>query len=420
MSTSNNERPDLIIAVPFFNEEARLKGFLDSIFISQKSQKVLLVMANHQSSDKSVEVASLYKDKFAKLEILEETSPLKCGGIPRHTALEAAINVADTYQTTYGLEIPIATIDCDVKVSDSFISDIIRFLNYGYDVVTFPERYDESELLKWAESQDQQTINQATRALIGLNYIRYDFLWALILSGIIETRGPGGYAMFAKTWKKLDHKQPLDQGGNPVTGENNQLGIRANRLGLKVISSVHHNIVHPRREFKSALGGQTKGYSTSSSGSEIFALARETVEMPILSESEWVNYLTTGIKRAIRMVLIRAVAFDKVDQLEWWFKSNYTWKKLLDTVNDLIIDKKYERKELDIVGSWVYKEIFREAELSLDDNEMLSLVGQIDSGIPTINELRQWANDGRTILPPSDKIITSLESKFREYYDKSD
>lgn len=414
-----NKKIDIYVAVPFYNEERRLPELLKSLKNAKNRLSVCLVMVNHMSTDESLNEIKKFENDFEQIIIEDEDFPIHCGGIPRSRAIRRAISEAEFNFNQTGITSPIATIDCDTQVSEEFFNDIIRFLNLGYEIVSFPERYDQDSLLRWIEIQNEENYPVSTRSLIGLNYIRYNFLWGLILSDIIETRGPGGYAMYAKTLNKLDHHQPFDEDGNPVTGENNQLGIRANRFGIKIIAAPHYTKVNPRREIKSSLGNQTKGYTPNKMGSEVFSLARESEDMPKLTSAEWSNYLISGIKRSIRMVLIRAIAFNKIDSLKDWFLENEDWRTLLRTIKRLIEKNNYPEKEFDIVGSWVYKDIMSEVEKSIGQDKMMRIVGLIDTCIPDNQSLMKWAKDNSVMLEPESLILDGLHEKFNYYYENN-
>ena len=412
----NNKKIDLYIAIPFYNEEKRLPDLLNSFAEAMGSFSLSMVLVNHNSTDSSLSTIKEFENVFSELTVLEENYPIHCGGIPRNKALNKAIELAEINFKTYGIDAPIATVDSDTKVSKEFVNDIIRFLSYGYDVVSFPERYDQIKLLEWAKSQEEKNINISTRALIGLNFVRYSFLWGLILSDIIETRGPGGYGMYRKTWKKLHHCQPVDEEGNPVTGENNQLEIRANRLGLKSIASPHLTVVHPRREFSSSKGDKNKGYKKNKLGSEVFSLARELDENPILGETEWSGYILSGIKRAIKMVLIRAVAFNKIDNIKWWFPGNRDWLEILEETKKISSSGNYPKEEFDIVGSWIFKDIFEKVDNIIGDMAIASLIGIIDSSIPSNSNLFEWASNTKATIQPGSEIIEDLPNRYISYY----
>lgn len=392
---------DIFIVIPFFNEHARLPEILDSILESAKDKlKVHAVLVNHRSTDNSVEIAKRYSNKFFNFQIIEETIPIPCGGQPRNSGLKEAIKLAeDLYSDN---SIPIATLDADVIVSINFIPEIIEKLNNSFDIVTFSERYNSKELVNFVDSQLQKELS--IRNLIGLNWIRYQVLWGLIEAGAKETRGPGGYAMRASTLKELGHKQPFDTNGQPITGENNRLGIIANRKKLKVYCSNFYSQVHPRREIVSCTNITQKGYSKNKDNAEVFKLAREVESYPVLSEEQLSNYLINGIKRTIRMVLIRAIAYSKLDDINHWF-ANPVWTQLITQSKEFVKQNHPTEETLEITGNGFYNELFSFVVSQVGDKKFEDFVDFIANKIPDNQKLGQWIKDSSLTINPDPEFI---------------
>lgn len=396
-----NFKCDIVVVVPFFNEQQRLLEILDSIAISAGNKfKVHLVMVNHQSTDDSVKIVKEFSSQFFKLDIIEENFPIHCGGQPRSTGIKKAIELAENYYLDD--LIPIATLDADVIVSINFISEIIDKLNNGYEIVSFCERYNSTEFLKFINTQ--KNIDLAIKSFVGLNWLRYQILWGLISSGIKETRGPGGYAMRAKTLKRLEHKQPFDFEGQPVTGENNRLGIIAHRNKLNVYSSPYYSQVHPRREIVSCNNISQKGYSKNNRNAEVFKLARELDNYPILTEDQILNYLTSGIKRAIRMILIRAVAYDKLNATKKWF-DHPVWHQIIELSIQYVDQHKPSKEILEVVGSGFYNDMFNFVVSKIDDAEFENFIKYMENKIPDTADLNVWINDQSLIINPDKTFI---------------
>ncbi len=394
---------DIFIVIPFFNEQARLPEILDSILESAKDKfKVHVVLVNHQSTDNSVEIAKRYSSNFFKFQIIEETIPIPCGGQPRNTGLKEAIKQAEEFYDDNS--IPIATLDADVIVSINFIPEIIEKLNTGFDIVSFSERYNPKELVDFVDSQLQKDLS--IRYFIGLNWIRYQVLWGLIDAGVKETRGPGGYAMRASTLKDLGHKQPFDANGQPVTGENNRLGIIANRKKLKVYCSNYYSQVHPRREIVSCTNITQKGYSKNKDNAEVFKLAREVESYPILSEEQLSNYLINGIKRTIRMVLIRAVAYDKLDDINHWF-THPIWHQLIAQSKEFVKQNHPTEETLEVIGNGFYNDLFSSVVSQIGDSEFEGFVDFIIHKIPNNQVLINWIKDNSLIIDPDPEFINN-------------
>jgi cellulose synthase/poly-beta-1,6-N-acetylglucosamine synthase-like glycosyltransferase len=249
---------DLIIVIPFFNEAKRLPALLQSLYTSASKfcLKYHLILVNHNSTDNSIEILDHFKNYFYKISIEYEDFPIHCGGKPRSRGLTQAVKLVNLLYRDK--KIPIATVDADVIVSIFFGKETIDQLKSGYDIVVFCERYNQKELLDYIFTY-QKNQKLSLRSFIGMNWFRYQILWALILFGIKETRG-SGYAMLSSTLQKLKHFQPLDIKGEPITGENNRLGIIANSKALKVYASPYYSQLHPRRELESCLDVETKEY----------------------------------------------------------------------------------------------------------------------------------------------------------------
>lgn len=392
---------DIFIVIPFFNEQARLPEILDSLIESASNKfKVHAVLVNHRSTDNSVEIAQRYSDKFFKFTLIEETIPVPCGGQPRNTGLKEAIKLAEELYNDNS--IPIATLDADVIVSINFVPEIIEKLNAGFDIVSFSERYNSRELINFVDSQIQKELS--IRNFIGLNWIRYQVLWGLIKAGIRETRGPGGYAMRASTLKELGHKQPFDTNGQPVTGENNRLGIIANRKKLKVYCSDYYSQVHPRREIVSCTNITQKGYSKNKDNAEVFKLAREVESNPILSEEQLNNYLISGIKRTIRMVLIRAVAYDKLNDINHWF-IHPVWHQLIAHSQEFVKQSHPTEEVLEVIGNGFYNDLFSFVVSQVEDKSFEDFVNFIANKIPDSQKLVNWIKDSSLIIDPDPEFI---------------
>lgn len=398
-----NNKCDILIVIPFFNEEQRLPEILDSIAISANNKfKVHLVMVNHQSTDDSIKKVKKYSSQFFKLDIIEENFPIHCGGQPRSTGIKKAIELAENYYLDDS--IPIATLDADVIVSINFVSEIIDKLNSGFEIISFCERYNSARFLKFINTQ--KDINLATKSFIGLNWFRYQILWGLINSGIKETRGPGGYAMRAKTLKQLGHKQPFDSDGQPVTGENNRLGIIAHRKNLKVYSSPYYSQVHPRREIISCTNISQKGYSKNSDNAEVFKLARELDNYPMLTEEQVQNYLTSGIKRAIRMVLIRAIAYNKLNVIKKWFNHG-VWHQIIELSVQYIDQNCPSEEILEVIGNGFYNDMFNLVVSKIDGAKFENFIKYLENKIPNNNNLSSWIND-QSLVIKSDPIFIKI------------
>jgi len=396
-----NNKCDILVVIPFFNEEQRLPEILDSIAKSASNKfKVHLVMVNHQSIDDSIKIVKEFSSQFFKLDIIEENFPIHCGGQPRSTGIKKAIELAENYYLDDS--IPIVTLDADVIVSINFVSEIIDKLNNDFEIVSFCERYNSTEFLKFINKQ--KNIDLAIKSFVGLNWLRYQILWGLINSGIKETRGPCGYAMRAKTLKQLGHKQPFDSDGQPVTGENNRLEIIANRNNLKVYSSPYYSQVHPRREIISCNNISQKGYSKNNCNAEVFKLVRELDNYPVLTDEQIQNYLSAGIKRAIRMVLIRAIAYDRLNVVKIWF-NHPMWYQIIELSTQYVNQNKPSEEILEVIGNGFYNDMFNFVMTKIDGAKFESFIKYLENKIPDNNDLNLWINDQSLIIKPDPTFI---------------
>lgn len=409
---------DLIINIPVHNEEERLPELFDSIQRAQKNYHIELVLVNHLSTDNSIGIINSIRSKFYKVNVINEMFPLACGGKPRNTGFGVAIKLADKYLSETGKRIPIATLDCDTQVSDNFIEDAMKKLASGYDIVTFPERYNQNILFNWIKMQDVSFQENATKALIGLNWFRYELLWGLILKGIKETRGPGGYVMSSNTLNMLGHLQPLDKNGKPVTGENNRLGILANRMDLKVYCSPFYSTVHPRREISSysRKNIQEKGYSLNEFGSEVFKLARPVNDYPKLNAKEWDESLVKGVSRALKMSATRIACYKKFDEFSELFP-NISWKKLVTACKKYIDSNNFDEDELSVTDSYIYRNMIDFATESIGKDNFSNLILEIISYIPDNEYLKSWATDNSATIQPTNCIIKDLQIKYINEYE---
>lgn len=406
----------LLVVVPIYNEQERLLDFMESLHVATTSYSYgcNLVVVNHQSTDNSLNLIKKQKGKFKSIKILTEGSPVKCGGKPRNTGFKYAINRAKSWQKKARGIVPIATLDADVLVSKKFADEIFEKLEDGYNIVSFSERYQQKKLLEWVNVQEEKRM--AIKAIVGLSWLRHQILWGLILSGIKETRGPGGYAMLADTLEDLGHIQPLDRNGNPITGENNRLGILANRKGLKIYVSPYASRVHPRREMVSVeTASQSKGYRCNKEKAELFRLARRKECPPRLSCANMIQYLNQGILRTIRMTLIRAVAFDKIKEISQLFENNI-WRETGMLVRCFVENNKVDPEQSTVVGSSLYANMFDQIVENLGEKRVYALVKHIAGLLPTTDHLLIWAKDKSPLIKPDKCFSTQLFKKFTKKY----
>ena len=163
-----NNHPDLMLVVPFYNEEKRLPFLLNSLYVSATmfSLKYHLILVDHNSTDGSGAIVNNFESKFHKVSIIHEDFPIKCGGKPRNRGFKEALKLVNSLYKNE--EIPIATIDADVVVPTHFGKEIIEKLKSDcIDIVVFCERYDQGKLLNFIATY------QKNREFAFVNFVWY-------------------------------------------------------------------------------------------------------------------------------------------------------------------------------------------------------------------------------------------------------
>lgn len=390
---------DVVIVIPFFDEQELIERLLDSLARNKGAERSLLIGVDHKSSDRSVEIMQAFSRRFAQILIVGERSDIRCGGVPRSKGFKRALEIVKNKSV-----VPIATIDADSTVSPHFISEIIKMVPYQADVLGFPVRHNQMILQQWAASQ-RTSLQRKTvhHALIGLDFIKYQLAYTLALHGAVETRGPAGYAISSAVLRKLRHVQPLNSLGQPVTGENNQLGIRAHREGYRLKMSQYVNSVSPRREFFTLNSSQEKKYGKDSSGAEIFTLARGS-DFPQLSTRRWELYLRNGVRQSVAALLTRAYAYGILEKFYYVFDDSH-WEEIINIYQNIASSHKPTRRERDILGSAIYKKNFGRVVRTIKPKKFNLFCQRIEEMIPPEPSLMRWSQSRKLMIKPSPFVV---------------
>ncbi len=411
-----NVRERIFIIVPAYNEERYIGFILKSLLDagSYGNFSLNLVLVNHRSEDKTVEVGLRYKNGFDSFKVIEENSKLRCGGQPRNTGFKYVLNLLDSELGNSKDNAIISTVDADVFVHKMFFQEIVSAINRNFELVSFCERNNPTELIKWVNSQKSR--KSSLMLIVGSAWIRFQVVWSLTLSGIKETRGSGGYAMHVQTFKKIGHFQPFDDEGNPVTGENNRFGIVANRMGINHYVSPFVSLASIRREiFFLGKKDENKGYKLNNNKSEVFSLAREEFPGELDLDKNNDEYLKMVLRRMIRMILIRGIAFNKLENL-YWLWDLPVWAEIIGLAESFIKLRSIKQRDLEIIGHGIYNEMFDYVSKNLPRRELDSFFEYLVSLIPDSRYLDQWINQSKEIILPDNFLIKGLREKFLQTY----
>jgi len=406
----------IFIVVPVYNEEKYIGSLLQSLLAANNGSNfsLNLVLVDHRSEDKTVDLALQYKKGFDSFKVIEETSQLRCGGQPRNTGFRYVLNLLKSGSRKQKDQAIIATVDADVSVHKMFFQEIVSGLNRGFDLVSFCERNNPAEVVRWVNSQKDK--EEGVLVVVGPSWIRFQVVWALVMSGIRETRGSGGYAMHTEVFEKIGHFQPLDKEGNPVTGENNRFGIIANKKRMRHYISPFVSLSSVRREmFSLTKKDKNKGYKLNAQKSETFALAREESPIELKLNKDINKHLKMVLKRMIRMILIRGIAFNRLENL-YWFWDFPVWRKIIDSAKSFIKSALAQQSNLEIVGHGIYNEMFEYVSRSLSKKELKIFFEYLLNLLPDSRYLNQWINQSEEIILPDNFLIKGLKEKFLQAY----
>jgi glycosyltransferase involved in cell wall biosynthesis len=112
---------DLTVIVPCLNAEATLAVQLEALAAQQWSKLWELIIADNGSTDRSVEIANTYKERFASFRIIDASGP-KTASYPRNRAARVASSDK------------LAFCDADDEVASGWVASIGNALE-RYDVV---------------------------------------------------------------------------------------------------------------------------------------------------------------------------------------------------------------------------------------------------------------------------------------------
>lgn len=390
-------KAEIILVVPFHNEEQILPQFIDSLKANQTSaEKIYILGINHRSEDKSEEVLRIATHGYVSTGIVHEDQDIASVGIPRQRGLKTAF---DLVRKNSQRKTIVGSIDADSVVSPRFFEEAERFLDTTHDFLLFPTRNDQRQFLECIGMQkDEVSIDAALYTLVGVDWLKYQLRGFLLNAGAIETRGSGGYFFTAEGYAKAHgHKAVYSADGTIVTGESNAIGIRAKRNRATAIVSSYLNTASPRRIFKS-LRTSTDGYVLASGGKTFESIANNQ-ELPILGCAQWEQRFQKMIYGAIRTFVIKAIAYEVVPELQANIQIPELYE-LLEAAKTIYEATMFVADEKDAIGSRAYISVFGQAYESLGGIKQNTLTQKLLLQLPDKTNLIRWANDGSLVIGP--------------------
>lgn len=394
ISTRIYRTPDVshstvILVVPFHNEALNIPTFISSLRRNRDIDQLYLLGVDHNSTDNSVQVLHNATNDIGTVGIIKETSTVASAGIPRSKGISLGASFAENERRS-GRKIIIGSIDIDTKVSPDFLSEAERFLGGKEDFLVFPTRNDQNILLQCTQSQDNEAQKESMRALIGIEWLKFQLRGFLLKSGAIETRGSGGYFFTLEGYNKAQgHHQVFSREGTMITGESNAIGIRArrNKASMEISNSVQ--TASPRRLLSSITKGLDE-YSESKAGKS-FIRTENTDQLPILSSDEWKKYFDKILYGALRTFVIKAIAYDVADDVKRFFPQTSSISHLIDTCVNLYRHTDFQFDERDAIGSAPYLEMFSKAVATLGNERFNEVLDMLTFSIPKTEQLQEWA-----------------------------
>lgn len=388
----------IVLVLPFYNEEQAIGTFIDSLRSNFTSpEKLYLLGVNHRSNDNSERVLKKLTRDYTTTAIIHESRNIASVGIPRQAGIKTALELANRNSQQ---KLVIGSIDADSIVSPYFLEEANKFLENHQDFLIFPTRNNQNQFFECIQKQhDAAASGWAIRTLIGIDWLKYQFRALLLRNGAVETRGSGGYFFTLEGYTKAQGHRPVySADGTIVTGESNAIGIRAKRHGATVAVSPYLNIANPRRIFKS-LTTSDQGYALTASG-KTYEAVRNNQEFPFLQSQEWESHYQALMHGAIRTFVIKAIASEIVPKLQ----SILLIPELYELIEAMF--SIYQRTvfvsddEKDAIGSKTYISLFEQAYERIGTDKQFSIINQVNLSIPDNNELLSWARDTSSIIHP--------------------
>lgn len=135
----------LSVIIPCLNAEATISTQLEALASQQWSQPWELIVADNGSTDKSVEIAHNYKERFQSLRVID-ASGRKTASHPRNVAARTAISER------------LAFCDADDEVAPGWVASIGDALT-SHDIVHGQFRFDKFNDPDWAAKATQNWKN---------------------------------------------------------------------------------------------------------------------------------------------------------------------------------------------------------------------------------------------------------------------
>lgn len=393
-------KSQIILAVPFYNEEKSLPGFIQAIRKNPTaSDRVYIVGVNHRSKDSSEQVFLEATSGYGTIAIVHEKQEIASVGIPRQLGLETALALAKsaTKKTVIG------SIDTDSRVSSHFLPEAEHFIDTNHDFLLFPTRNDQKQFLECVDLQTSvEAVQGALYTLVGIDWLKYQLRALLLEAGAIETRGSGGYFFTTEGYSKAHgHKPVYSTDGTIVTGESNAVGIRAKRAGATALISPYINTASPRRIFKS-LRTAKEGYLLTSSG-KTFEVVGSNQAFPVLETEEWQQHFNTMLYGAVRTFVIKTLAYEVVPEIRACVFIPEL-QELLSIAFEAYSQTSFVGDERDAIGSNAYISLFEQSYEILGKNKQDALLGKVAGLMPDNDTLREWANDESPVIQAAHQL----------------
>ena len=118
------------------------------------------------------------------------------------------------------------------------------------------------------------------------------------------------------------------------------------------------------------------------------------------------------------MVLIRAIAYQKIEYLKSWFDDK-AWLEMLAHAQQYINVTKPSLETLNVVGSGIYGGMFDFVLAEMNTDNLSSFVEGLRKKIPSNKTLLKWAENRSEIIKPDNWLIEGLVARFNSVYSVS-
>lgn len=391
-----NHHIKIYLVVPFYNEERCLPKFFKKLRCNDFDlKKVGLIGVNHNSTDKSEKIFRNEGVRFGYLEIIKESFPIKCVGVPRKTGFDRAYRLAQKAED----RVFIGSLDADAYVHRNFLSDAYSHLSGdNCKLYVFPSRHDQKQLRSLIKNLPRETKESAIRTILGVEWLKYQVREVLYEVGANETRACAGIFMDKSLYHGLGgHKQFFNKNQEPISGESNALGIKAKQLGVVAGVSRYLTEMDGRRFLKSITEvSDVQGYKKDKLESKIFSAFSEkhnTWESNINTD-QLDRYFEKAVGGLIKMLITRSYCYDSIEKLKRYkFLSQTKWSEFLDYFTEYIKHNLKEEEDRYIIGAGIFSKGFDNAKKHLGTKEFFLIQEAFEKQIPGNNELLQWSKE---------------------------